>query len=78
MLFRSWFGLVTARGTPPEVINLLNRQVNLMMDDAAFLKVLTNGGLEPMRESPQQFAARIRRDHEVMGKLVKSIGLKPE
>ena len=49
-----------------------------MMDDPAFLKVLLNGGLEPMRESPQQFAVRIRRDYEVMGNLVKSIGLKPE
>ena len=77
-LFNTWFGLVTAKGTPPEVVNLLNRQINVMMDDPAFLKVLLNGGLEPMRESPQQFAARIRRDYEVMGNLVKSIGLKPE
>jgi tripartite-type tricarboxylate transporter receptor subunit TctC len=69
---------VTTRGTPSQVISLLNRHVNSMMDDAGYQKLLSDGGLDAMRDNPEQFAARISRDNERLGKLVKTIGLQAQ
>lgn len=74
----TWFGVVAPHGTPERVIALLSREIHAMLDDPAVRSRLVAGGLEPLKESPQQFAARMRRDHERYAAIVKAAGLKPE
>ncbi len=74
----TWFGIVVPKGTPESVVATLERQFHAMQDDAATLKRFTDGGMEPLKESPSQFAARIRRDYEKYRDVVKAAGLKPE
>ena len=74
----TWFGIVAPKGTPQQVIGILSRQIHAMQDDPAVLKRLGDGGLEPLKESPAQFAARMRRDHEKYREIVRAAGLKPE
>lgn len=76
--FSTWLGLVTARGTPAPVIATLNNAVEAMVADAAIQKRLVDGGLEPMKATPAEFAARIQADYKKFGGLVKVAGLKPE
>ena len=49
-----------------------------MQDDPAVQARLLDSGLEVLRESPEEFAARIRRDHARFGDIVKAAKLKPE
>ena len=49
-----------------------------MQDDPAVQKSLADGGLEALKESPEQFGARIRRDHERFRDIVKAAKLKPQ
>jgi tripartite-type tricarboxylate transporter receptor subunit TctC len=73
-----WFGLLAPKGTPAEIVALLNRRINEMVDDPAVQKRLEDAGLEPMRMTTEEFAARIKRDHAMWGELVKAAGVKME
>ena len=74
----TWFGVVAPRGTPPAAIALLNREIHAALDDPTVRERLTEGGLEPLKETPAQFTERMKRDHERYREIVKAAGLKPE
>src|SRR4051812_40350261 len=74
----TWFGVVAPRGTPEAIVNQLNREIHAALDDATVHKRLLDGGLEPLKETPAQFGARMRADHERFREIVKAAGLKPE
>src|SRR5262249_29904085 len=76
--FVSWFGVVAPKGTPAPVINTLMKHVHAMQDDPAVQQRMAAGGLEPMKETPEQFGARMRRDHDRFRDIVKAAKLKPE
>jgi tripartite-type tricarboxylate transporter receptor subunit TctC len=74
----TWFGIIAPRGTPERIVAILARQIHAMLDDATVRLRLVEGGLEPLKETPAQFGARMRRDHERFRAIVKAAGLKPE
>jgi tripartite-type tricarboxylate transporter receptor subunit TctC len=74
----TWFGVVAPRGTPEAIVTQLNRQIHAALDDATLQKRLVDGGLEPLKETPAQFGARMRADHERFREIVRAAGLKPE
>ena len=76
--FATWFGIVAPKGTPAPVVATLARHIHAMQDDPQVQKSLADGGLEALKETPEQFAARIRRDHERLRDIVKAAKLKPE
>ena len=76
--FITWFGLAAPKGTPDAIVQVINRHVQAMLDDPTIQKRLADGGLEPLKESSEQFRARIRRDYEKFRKVVADAGLKPE
>ena len=76
--FATWFGIVAPKGTPARVIDTLARHIHAMQDDAEVQRGLAESGLEPLKESPGQFGARMRRDYERLRDVVKAAKLKPE
>jgi tripartite-type tricarboxylate transporter receptor subunit TctC len=74
----TWFGIVAPKGTPPRIVATLVRQIHAMQDDPVVLARYAEGGLEALKESPEQFRARMLRDHERFRDIVKTAGLKPE
>ena len=76
--FGTWFGVVAPKGTPPAVIKKLVDAIHAMQDDPAVQKILTDGGLEALKESPEEFGARMRRDHDRFRDIVKAANLKPQ
>jgi tripartite-type tricarboxylate transporter receptor subunit TctC len=75
--FITWFGIVAPKGTPAPVIATLVRHIHAMQDDPEVQRILVQAGLEPLKESPEQFGARMRRDHENFRDIVKAAKLKP-
>jgi tripartite-type tricarboxylate transporter receptor subunit TctC len=76
--FVTWFGLVAPKRTPAPVIATLSRHIHAMQDDPEVQQILAQSGLEPLKESPEQFAARMRRDHDAFRDIVKAANLKPQ
>jgi tripartite-type tricarboxylate transporter receptor subunit TctC len=76
--FATWFGIVAPKGTPAPVIATLVKHIHAMQDDPAVQKRLADGGLEALKETSEQFGARMRRDHDRFRDIVKAAKLKPE
>jgi tripartite-type tricarboxylate transporter receptor subunit TctC len=49
-----------------------------MQDDPTVQKRLGDAGMEPLTETPAQFAARIRRDYDRFRDVVLAADIKPE
>jgi tripartite-type tricarboxylate transporter receptor subunit TctC len=76
--FVTWFGVVAPKGTPRPIIDKLVQHIHMMQDDPAVQKRFATGGLEGLKETPEQFGARMRRDHDRFRDIVKAAKLRPE
>jgi len=76
--FATWFGIVAPKGTPAPVIAKLVKHIHAMQDDPEVQRKLADGGLEALKETPEQFGARMRRDYDRFRDIVKAAKLKPE
>jgi tripartite-type tricarboxylate transporter receptor subunit TctC len=75
---KSWFGLVAPAGTPAEIIKKINEDVIKVISDPAFAQqYLAAQGLEPITETPEEFAAFIRAERKKWGKVVRDANIKP-
>jgi tripartite-type tricarboxylate transporter receptor subunit TctC len=74
----NWFGLVAPAATPKPVIAALHKHITAMVDDPDIKKRLRDGGIEPLKESPDAFATRLRHDYKMWGDVVKAANIKAE
>jgi tripartite-type tricarboxylate transporter receptor subunit TctC len=65
----SWFGFFAPKGTPPAVVDTINREVNAALP--ALQAQMLNEGAEPVGGTPGQFAAFIRQEHDKWAALVR-------
>jgi tripartite-type tricarboxylate transporter receptor subunit TctC len=72
----SWNGLVAPRGTPPEIVELLNKETNAAMRDAKIAARFVDFGAPPLGGSAAEFGKIIRDDTEKWAKVIRSAGIK--
>jgi len=74
-----WQGLFVPAGTPQPIIERLRTEIAFVRAQPEFGERLANSGSgEPYTSTPEEFAARVKSDHEKYGKLIGSIGIKVE
>jgi tripartite-type tricarboxylate transporter receptor subunit TctC len=73
-----WFGYVAPAGTPPDIVEKLNKGINAAIAQPAVMEKLQNLGLVVVNESPQYFERVLHADYERYGQIVKSIGYQPQ
>ena len=73
-----WVGIGAPTHTPPEIIAILNTQVNAALADATFKARLVDLGLEPFANSPAEFGKFIVGYTEKWAKVIKFANIKPE
>jgi tripartite-type tricarboxylate transporter receptor subunit TctC len=74
----NWNGVVAPAKTPRAVIERLHREIVAVLGDAVIAKRLAARGLEPIGDTPQQFAAYLTSEAVKWGKVVKAAGIKAE
>ena len=75
----SWYGLAAPKGTPPDIVARLNAETQRIFNDPAFReKFLAPSFIFPIVTSPEEFAARIRRESAKWGKVIKDAGVRVE
>lgn len=74
----NWNGLVAPRGTPRAVIERLHKDIVATLQEPVIAERLTRAGLEPIGDTPAEFAQYLKAEAAKWGKLVKSAGIKPE
>ncbi len=75
---RGWFGFIAPAGTPREIVNQLNAEINRAMSLPDVKDKLTSAGLFIVNESPEYFAAVLKSDYAKYGKLIHDIKFQPQ
>ena len=73
-----WYGLVAPKGTPPDVVTTLNKQVNAALADPAMRKRFTDLGCDVFTGTPSDFAKFIAAETEKWAKVVKFANIKAD
>jgi tripartite-type tricarboxylate transporter receptor subunit TctC len=73
-----WTGFGAPKNTPPEIIASLNRETNAALGDPTLQARLHALGATELIGSPGDFGRLIAEQTEKWGKVIKSIGIKPE
>lgn len=74
----SGVGLVAPAGTPPEIIDTLNREIAAIIGAAGFRERMAAIGVDVVGTTPAAFAKIISDDFEKWGKVIATAGIKPE
>ena len=73
-----WLGIGAPKGTPPEIVDRLNMEVNTVLADPAVLERLASLGSEAFTGSPADFGKFLAEETEKWAKVVKFADLKVE
>ena len=74
----AWFGLFAPRGTPPEIVRLLNEKLQAVLEEPKTSQRLLEAGADPIGGSSDSFAERYRADHRMWGEFIRETGIKTE
>ena len=74
----SWYGIGAPEGTPAEIIDKLNQEINAGLADPKIKARLADMGGMALTGPPAEFGKLIADETEKWGKVVKFSGAKPE
>jgi tripartite-type tricarboxylate transporter receptor subunit TctC len=74
----SWDGIGASANTPPEIIAILNKEVNAALADPTFKTRLADLGAEPFPGTTAEFSKFVVEYTEKWGKLIRTAGIKVE
>ena len=72
----SWCGVGVPRGTPPEIIARLNREINACLNDPAVKARLAEVATTPILFTPEEFGSYVRDEIDKWGKVIKTSGVR--
>src|SRR2546429_2103301 len=74
----AWFGVFAPRGTPGEIVRLLNEKLQTVLDEPKTAQRLFEVGADPIGGSADLFAERYRADHRMWGQFIQETGIRTE
>jgi tripartite-type tricarboxylate transporter receptor subunit TctC len=72
----AWNGLFTAKGTPPDVVAKINRDVNAALSRTDIKARFYVQGMQTAPRTPEAFAAMIAKDSQTWGALIEQLNIK--
>ena len=75
---RTWQGLGAPKGTPTEIVELLNKEVNAVLTEPRLKARFADLGIVPMPMTPAECQKFITAETEKWAKVIKFAGIKPE
>lgn len=74
----TWFGILATGGTPPAIINRLNRDIVQSLAEPEVRNHFNKLGMEIVGNTPEQYAAFLRSENVKWGGMVKALNLKAQ
>jgi tripartite-type tricarboxylate transporter receptor subunit TctC len=74
----NWQGVIVPAGTPREIVERLNRELNAILAQPATRELIASTGSEVGGGTPEAFGALIRSETEKWARVVKQAGIRPE
>lgn len=72
----AWYGLLAPPGLPRDIVNKIHADVAAIVKRPDFQERLIRDALDPIGNTPEEFAAQIKADLAMWGKLIKASGVK--
>ena len=76
--FLGWYGLLVPKGTPLEIREKIRSALMETLEDPATKQKLSDLGMEPFNEGPDEFAAYLKKEVADTRKLVEAAGVEPQ
>jgi tripartite-type tricarboxylate transporter receptor subunit TctC len=74
----AWTGIGAPKNTPAEIVERVNKEINGGLADSKMKARIADLGAVPMPMTPAEFGKFITDETEKWGKVVKSVGIKPQ
>jgi tripartite-type tricarboxylate transporter receptor subunit TctC len=74
----AWYGVLTTGKTPRAIVNRLSAELARVLADPATRDTIVKQGITPQSNTPDEFAALIKRDMTKWAKVVRDAGIQPE
>lgn len=74
----SWIGFLAPAATPKEIVERLNSSINKVLETTEIRELWASQAMQPVRQTPAQFAQRVRDDYARVGRIVRTAGIKAE
>jgi tripartite-type tricarboxylate transporter receptor subunit TctC len=74
----SWFGLAVPKGTPPEVVAILNREINAGLLEPGIRARLAEVGATPLVMTSVEFGAHLAAETEKWAKVIRAANIKAQ
>jgi tripartite-type tricarboxylate transporter receptor subunit TctC len=78
MEISNWFGILAPAGTPAELVQRINREVNSAVKSPDLVERLQRVGAEPAGGTPDQLRDTLRAEFDSWKALITRLGLKPD
>ncbi len=73
-----WNALFAPRGTPPEIVQRLNAEVNRIVQTAEVRTRMASIGFDPASGSPADLATFVRTETDKWSQIIKAAGLRAD
>ena len=73
-----WYGVLGPAGLPPALVNRLNTEINKALASPDLKDRLLQAGIQPLGNTPEQFAKFIRSENVRFAKVIKDAGIQPQ
>ncbi len=74
----AWVAMVAPKGTPGEIVAKLNGEINRIIKDRAFAEKIIAMGVDPIGDTPAEFAAFLKKEVPRWKEIVQQAGVKVE
>ncbi|MGZ3410023.1 MAG: Bug family tripartite tricarboxylate transporter substrate binding protein [Xanthobacteraceae bacterium] len=74
----AWYGIGAPKGTPPEVIAVINREINAGLNDPGIRQKFREMETEPLVFNPAEYAAFMKAEAKRWGDAVEAVGIKAD
>ena len=76
--FVTWHGVLAPRGTPAEIVALLNAKLKAALRSPELSARFAQMGLDLIASSPEEFSAHLKKEIEKWGKLIRERRMRVE
>jgi tripartite-type tricarboxylate transporter receptor subunit TctC len=78
LVMEQWQGIFAPAGTPASIVARLHAEIGKALLDPNVLARYSAGGLEPVGNTPEQFARIARENYETFGRLVRELKIRTD
>jgi tripartite-type tricarboxylate transporter receptor subunit TctC len=72
---RTWWALLAPAGTPDAMVRRVNAEIVRLFNEPKFASYLASQFVEPAASSPEEFAALLKQDREIAGRMVRKYNI---